>query len=115
MTTLNLSRLHYPVTTLGPGRRVGIWFQGCSIRCPGCVSVDTWAAGQGGTTVSAVLAAVSPWLVTADGVTISGGEPFDQVDALLALLRGLRSAGAEDILVYSGYFHFVRLPVILTC
>jgi len=103
VTAIALSRLHYPVTALGPGRRVGIWFQGCSIRCPGCISVDTWATGRGGTTVAAVLDAVSPWLVDADGITISGGEPFDQPEALTALLHGLRSRSAGDILVYSGY------------
>lgn len=40
-----LSRLHFPVTTLGPGRRIGVWFQGCSIRCAGCISRDTWETG----------------------------------------------------------------------
>lgn len=39
---LALSRMHFPVTTLGPGDRIGIWFQGCSIRCTGCISKDTW-------------------------------------------------------------------------
>jgi anaerobic ribonucleoside-triphosphate reductase activating protein len=102
---LYLSRLHFPVTTLGPGRRVGVWFQGCSLRCPGCVSVDTWAVGQGETTLAEVLTAIGPWLSEADGITISGGEPFDQSQALGELLRSLRAlAGpATDVLVYSGY------------
>ncbi len=102
---LYLNRLHYPVTTLGPGRRVGVWFQGCTLRCPGCVSADTWASQRGETTVDAVLESVAPWLAQADGVTISGGEPFQQPDALEALLRGLRNIarGDKDILVYSGY------------
>lgn len=43
-----------------------------------------------------------------DGVTISGGEPFDQPDALLELLAGLAAWRAEgrigvDVLCYSGY------------
>ena len=50
-----LSRIHFPVTTLGPGRRIGIWFQGCSIRCPGCISMDTWAQGRGNTTIEEVV------------------------------------------------------------
>ena len=103
MTTIALSRLHFPVTTLGPGRRVGVWVQGCSIRCPGCISADTWAAGRGMTTVDAVAAAVEPWLEEADGITVSGGEPFDQPDALLALLRALRARTDIDVLVYSGH------------
>lgn len=102
-TDIGLSRLHFPVTTLGPGQRVGIWFQGCSIRCPGCISADTWAAALAFSTVADVLTAIQPWLAAADGITISGGEPFDQVAALQALLEGLRAGSSADILVFSGY------------
>lgn len=102
MTPLALSRIHFPVTTLGPGRRVGVWFQGCSIRCPGCVSMDTWAAGKGMTTVADVLRVLAPVVPVADGLTVSGGEPFEQPKALAALLRGWRSLGGGDVLTYSG-------------
>lgn len=98
-----LSRMHFPVTTLGPGRRLCIWFQGCSIRCPGCISMDTWAEGRHETTVNDVLRSAEQWLSEADGVTISGGEPFDQPAALKELLAGLRSRFSGDILVYSGH------------
>ena len=97
------SRVHFPVTTLGPGRRLGIWFQGCSIRCPGCISADTWAADRGGLELEELFGRIDVWLGQAEGITISGGEPFDQTDALGALLRGLRERVAADILVYSGY------------
>lgn len=102
---INLSRLHFPVTTLGPGRRIGIWLQGCRLHCPGCVSMDTWASDRGETTVAAVMEALAPWLPEADGITISGGEPFDQPLALEALLRALRQTSGTgcDVLVYSGY------------
>lgn len=99
---LFLSRVHFPITTLGPGQRVGIWFQGCSIRCPGCISADTWALKRGETTVEQVIASIGPWLAQADGVTISGGEPFDQPEALVALLRGIRGRSPADILVFTG-------------
>ncbi|HXH44235.1 anaerobic ribonucleoside-triphosphate reductase activating protein [Bradyrhizobium sp. USDA 4369] len=102
-TTVNLSRIHFPVTTLGPGRRIGIWFQGCSIRCPGCISMDTWTHGRGTTTIAEVVDAISPWLSTADGITVSGGEPFDQREALFELLARLRALTAADILVFTGY------------
>ncbi len=102
-TPIGLSRLHFPVTTLGPGQRIGIWFQGCSIRCPGCISADTWAFTKTPSTVADVLAAIRSWLPVTDGITISGGEPFDQALALETLLRTLRSESAADILVFSGY------------
>jgi anaerobic ribonucleoside-triphosphate reductase activating protein len=102
-TPIGLSRLHFPVTTLGPGRRIGIWFQGCSIRCPGCISADTWAFRTAAATVADVLASAETWLPAADGITFSGGEPFDQIGALEALLRELRERSAADILVFSGY------------
>jgi anaerobic ribonucleoside-triphosphate reductase activating protein len=43
-----------------------------------------------------------------DGLTISGGEPFDQPEALEKILRKLRGQDAnapkvEDVLIYSGY------------
>jgi anaerobic ribonucleoside-triphosphate reductase activating protein len=98
-----LSRLHYPVHALGPGARIGIWLQGCSIRCPGCISADTWAQELGWTTVEAVMTALAPWLGQADGITISGGEPFEQPEALRGLLVRLRASTPGDILVYSGY------------
>jgi len=53
--------------------------------------------------VEQLLDQVQPWLVEADGITVSGGEPFDQPEALLALLTGLRLRSPADILVYSGY------------
>ncbi|TFZ08945.1 4Fe-4S single cluster domain-containing protein [Ramlibacter humi] len=99
---ISLSRAHFPVTTLGPGRRVGIWLQGCSIRCPGCISSDTWATKAPQTTVRELLERVHPWLQECDGVTISGGEPFEQPDALEQLLRGVRALTATSVLVYSG-------------
>ncbi len=103
MTTIALSRIHFPVTTLGPGRRLGIWLQGCSIRCPGCISADTWATGRGLVELSQLMARLEPRLGATDGVTISGGEPFDQPEALRALLTALRARTAADILVYSGH------------
>jgi len=109
---LRLSRMHYPVKVLGFGSRIGIWTQGCSIGCKGCISQDTWdAAGGVATTVDQVIAKCESWVDRGqpfDGITISGGEPFDQPEALRELLEGidewLGSRRPEiDVLCYSGY------------
>jgi anaerobic ribonucleoside-triphosphate reductase activating protein len=106
---LQLARLHYPVTALGPGRRLGIWTQGCTIGCPGCLSRDTWPATVGGrqpVLVSDVLAwCAGPDPATVDGVTISGGEPSEQPAALAALVEGLvpyQQRHGWDVLCYTG-------------
>jgi anaerobic ribonucleoside-triphosphate reductase activating protein len=46
---------------------------------------------------------MQPFLEHADGLTVSGGEPFDQPAALHALLKAWQHAHAGDVLVYSGY------------
>jgi anaerobic ribonucleoside-triphosphate reductase activating protein len=107
MTTLLVNREHYPVTTLGPGLRAGIWTQGCSLRCPGCISRDTWEPDPRRRLPVHHLLAWLQSLPELDGITISGGEPFEQADGLIALLQDLRawSQGrdpAPDVLVYSG-------------
>lgn len=104
---LGLSRLHYPVTTLGPGRRAGIWLQGCSIRCPGCVSRDTWEPAAALTPA----AEIADWVEDQapdglTGITVSGGEPLDQAGPLRELLTDLRERACladADILLYTGY------------
>jgi anaerobic ribonucleoside-triphosphate reductase activating protein len=107
--TLELNKAHWPVTVLGPGRRIGIWVQGCSIRCPGCVSQDTWPRDAAkAIPVRDLIAWCRKVSASAlDGVTISGGEPFEQPRALRALLDGLAAWRREarldfDILCYSG-------------
>jgi anaerobic ribonucleoside-triphosphate reductase activating protein len=99
-----LNKIHFPVTTLGHGRRLVFWTQGCSIHCPGCVSRDTWdAAPEHEIEIATLLDSCRAWLAEADGVTISGGEPFDQPEALALLLDGLRARHGGDLLVFSGY------------
>ncbi|MEU6589594.1 4Fe-4S single cluster domain-containing protein [Streptomyces sp. NPDC046881] len=115
---LRLDGTHYPLETLGPGKRLGVWFQGCSLACPGCMSRHTWDPAAGtSTTVAQVLALWRRALADgADGLTVSGGEPLQQAAALAELLAGaarlrdgarrrVGSAGPHpaDLLVYTGY------------
>ena len=107
---VTISRLHFPVTTLGYGKRIGVWFQGCSIACKGCISTDTWPNDpQKRIEIEALYPLLSEWLPDADGVTISGGEPFEQPEALLALLQFFSKKSQQQIakpfsvFVYSGY------------
>ena len=101
---LSFSHAHFPVTALGYGRRVGIWLQGCSLGCPGCVAPHTWERNAThAVELAALVARLRDFLRAADGVTISGGEPFEQPAALRALIAAVRGeCPGGDVLVYSG-------------
>lgn len=102
---LNLFRIAYPVTSLGPGKRVVIWVAGCRKRCPGCISPEIQDPSAGKLIDTAVLANhllnLSHDLA---GITISGGEPFDQGEALAELLGVLKQMRPGwSVIVYTGY------------
>lgn len=115
---LRLQQLVYPVESLGPGRRLGVWFQGCPLSCRGCMAQDTWDAGGGLVMSVAEVAEKFEAVVAdgADGVTVSGGEPTAQPPGLGALLAaidagrtrltapdGAAAGRTIDVLVYTGY------------
>jgi anaerobic ribonucleoside-triphosphate reductase activating protein len=110
--TVRISQSHFPVLTLGPGRRLAVWVQGCPLACPGCMSRHTWDPAGG--TEMPVADLLGLWRSAlgegADGLTVSGGEPLDQPAGLAALLKGAvaireeSAAGREaDLLLYTGY------------
>ncbi|MFY1635211.1 4Fe-4S single cluster domain-containing protein [Solwaraspora sp. WMMB335] len=105
---LRLTRAHFPVTALGYGQRLGLWLQGCTLSCPGCIAKDTWDRDGGvAVGVEELLDDVRRALdAGADGLTVSGGEPLQQAAVLTRLLRGVRqisSASPFDVLLYTGY------------
>jgi anaerobic ribonucleoside-triphosphate reductase activating protein len=106
--------LHFPVRTLGPGTRVGVWCQGCTIRCPGCITPESREffperAVPVDDLAKRILSYFNdfnfkePRPELPAGLTVSGGEPFDQPEPLLELLRILNDGGVSDVLIYSGY------------
>jgi len=82
----------------GPGTRFVIWLQGCTLGCTGCFNPATHAAGGEPVPVADLLARIG----AVDGLTLSGGEPLEQPEAALALVRGARARGLST-LVFSGF------------
>jgi anaerobic ribonucleoside-triphosphate reductase activating protein len=85
----------------GPGVRFVVWFQGCTLGCPGCFNPATHAAEPSRTTPTAELAAAMA-ASGAAGLSLSGGEPLQQPEAARALLDAGRALGMST-LVFSGY------------
>ncbi len=101
---MRLGRILYPVTALGPGKRLGIWVSGCERDCPGCANPELKSFS--GPEIPAEMflsmcrSAIKSYLL--DGITITGGEPMLQAGELLPAVKECKKI-CPDILVFTGY------------
>ena len=102
MSSLCLERIYYPVLTLGYGRRLGIWVRGCRRNCYGCISPLLQNFDGKKQQVREIIRTI-PKEFQADGLTLSGGEPFDQACGILELIRWFTREISTDVLIYTGY------------
>lgn len=86
----------------GPGKRFVIWTQGCSIRCPGCWNNDMWSFDKRNLISVKKLFKIITAQSDIEGITLLGGEPLDQYDDVLALLR-LCKTSALSVMLFTGY------------
>ena len=100
-----IARILYPVRVLGPGSRIGIWFDGCPHHCDGCSNPELWDFSKMYKTSAEFvmrlirqIAAENP----IDGFTLTGGDPFFQPEALCELLPQLNEI-SRDIICYTGF------------
>lgn len=84
----------------GPGTRFAVWVQGCSIRCPGCFNPQFWGTRGGAPVAPEELAARVP--ADVEGVTLLGGEPFEQAGPLATFAAAVRVRGLS-VMAFSGY------------
>jgi anaerobic ribonucleoside-triphosphate reductase activating protein len=101
MTQIRIAHTDPLALTDGPGLRFSIYFQGCRIRCPGCQTPHLHDP-MGGQLVR-VHDLANQALTAGLPVSVLGGEPFDQLDALCDLLHTLKTHGIPHIIVYTGY------------
>ena len=106
MTDHILNLHHFEPLSLvnGPGKRSVVWVQGCTLNCPGCFNPQTHPA-----------IAIKDWPVDRlvklilerkneiEGITISGGEPLQQIKPLIDLVNKVKDQSDLSILVFSGF------------
>ena len=92
------------VRVLGPGVRYVLWVQGCGKRCPGCTAPTAWDM-EAGTPVKTGALAWEIALSGADGLTISGGEPFLQAEELAEMIDVIRRKRDMGVIVYTGFLY----------
>ena len=92
----------------GPGRRIALWVQGCRLRCTRrCLNPHLLTpAGGHSIEVAQLLAHLRAACVTepepVEGLTVLGGEPSEQPQALAELLAGAHALGLSTM-VYTGH------------
>lgn len=86
----------------GPGIRMTVFTQGCPHHCKGCHNEQTWDfhGGYESSTERILEEAQKDPLLR--GLTLSGGEPFSQAEALAQLAKDAHVLG-YDIFCYTGY------------
>lgn len=102
---MNYAKIKWVDVANGPGVRVSLFVSGCTIHCPSCFNAEAQdfnygkPFGQG--EEFAILYQLRKSYIR--GLSILGGEPFDNQDGLIPFLRHVRSNTTKDIWCYTGY------------
>ncbi len=101
---LNVAQICPATYTLGPGKRFAIWVQGCPFSCEGCVAPD-WIPFKTANVVDVeTLGRQIVAIPDLEGLTISGGEPMMQAQALAELVDFVLKVKPDlSVLVFSGF------------
>jgi anaerobic ribonucleoside-triphosphate reductase activating protein len=87
----------------GPGDRFVIWTQGCRKMCKNCYNPETWSHYRNNL-IDIDLLVEEIKNSSISGVTISGGDPFEQPEELFYLLGKIKQLDLSDgVIVFSGY------------
>ena len=86
----------------GPGIRTVLFMQGCDIHCKGCQNKSIWDINKGMEVDIDDLVNELNKKIFNKKITISGGEPLLQKEALIELVTKLNDLGF-DIALYTGH------------
>ena len=88
----------------GPGRRSVLWVQGCTLGCPGCFNPHTHPPKEGESVpVNDLVDRLRALQGPIEGLTISGGEPLQQIRPLVQFLKQVRQKTTLSVVLFSGY------------
>lgn len=93
----------------GPGVRVSLFVSGCSIHCPGCFNKQAWDFCSGKKFTWRQMRGIKKLLKSdkIDGLSLLGGEPFDQdKKGLKKLIKLCKYAHKynKDVWAWTGHY-----------
>ena len=101
---VRISTIACPTEAEGPGKRWAIWFQGCSIRCPGCCNPHLFTKDGGILrTTDSLKSELDKAIIkhSIEGITLLGGEPTEQLEAATELAEHAQLIGLT-VLAFTG-------------
>lgn len=88
----------------GEGIRTVIWTQGCNHHCKGCHNPETWSFDSGYLVdVDSIIKELDS-LTGQDGITLSGGDPFYQVEACTLIAKHCKNKKL-NVWCYTGFVY----------
>jgi len=99
---LNVANICHFSKVNGPGIRSVVWVQGCSRNCPGCINPQTHEHKAIKLLDPVELGKQLCQIQNTNGVTISGGEPFEQAKACSMFVKTVKENG-KTVMVFTGF------------
>ena len=132
MIQLHISDIQHFSVGDGPGIRTTIFCKGCNLRCPWCHNPETISRDTVTLTypkanrsvtygrlmtvdeiVTEVMEDADFYRESGGGVTVSGGEPLLQAEAVAELAKALQAQGVSVLLDTAGCVPWSRFDVVL--
>ena len=104
---MNYANIKYFDVANGPGIRLTLFTSGCTIHCPDCFNKVAWDFNYGQPFTQETEDHIIETIKSPNyqGLTILGGEPLDNVDGLIPLVKRFRTefGSTKDLWCFTGY------------
>jgi anaerobic ribonucleoside-triphosphate reductase activating protein len=105
---MRYAQVIYDDSNNGLGLRISFWVQGCTHRCKGCHNQSLWEFDKGeefnATVIDDVLKHFKKHEDYYEGLSILGGEPFDNLDVSSFITQYFKNHfPSKNIWIWSGY------------
>ena len=126
MMQLNVHSYLLSEGTNGPGMRFTLWTQGCTKGCKGCFNPETWGLDYESRNSRYDPVEFARYVIEnykVDGITLTGGDPLEQPEALLSFLQELHRDDIalekypKGIICFTGYLmeEIEQMPLVQEC
>ncbi|MDH5404582.1 MAG: radical SAM protein [Candidatus Heimdallarchaeota archaeon] len=102
---INISSIRFSSDVNGPGRRIVIWVQGCTLNCKGCFNEEQIPHIPKNIINTEVFYNLVKKLLikyNCEGITFSGGEPLQQSKAVYDIIQRVKNDN-YSIVLFTGY------------